>query len=274
MNTIQRILLAALLAFPASASAAAVAFITDLRGEVALDGTPRPLVLAELAPGQRLSLGKDAAARVMYIASGSEFALKGPGEYQVAEKEITGPNAAPVAARGTQWRTSSQVLVQVAQTSAASVRMRSAAKPREAPLLVFPTEGRVTTLQPTLRWRAAAPAQGEIVVHEVGQEKPLHLAKASGGAYRLPVKLKADTDYAWSYSVGGNELGAGRFRTASEQILQDVEKRRPSANAEFSDRLLFALMLYELGATQEAREAWARLAEERADLPELAALAK
>jgi hypothetical protein len=33
-------------------------------------------------------------------------------------------------------------------------------------------------------------------------------------------------------------------------------------------------MLHEMGAYQEARESWARLAEERADLPELAGLAR
>jgi len=69
-------------------------------------------------------------------------------------------------------------------------------------------------------------------------------------------------------------VGSGRFRTVSAEALQQVEQRRPADKAEFSDRLLFALMLREMGATQEAREAWARLATERSDLPELAAMAK
>jgi len=33
-------------------------------------------------------------------------------------------------------------------------------------------------------------------------------------------------------------------------------------------------MLQEMGATQEARESWSKLSQERADLPELAAFAK
>ena len=40
------------------------------------------------------------------------------------------------------------------------------------------------------------------------------------------------------------------------------------------DRVMFALMLQDLGATQDARDSWARLALEREDLPELAAFAK
>ncbi|HEY4998697.1 MAG TPA: hypothetical protein VII36_06115, partial [Usitatibacter sp.] len=79
---------------------------------------------------------------------------------------------------------------------------------------------------------------------------------------------------AWTVTVAGEELGSGRFHTLSHEALAQVEKHRPSEKSEFSDRLLFTLMLDEMGAKQEAREAWARLAQERADLPELAAFAK
>src|SRR6185503_8428145 len=107
-----------------------------------------------------------------------------------------------------------------------------------------------------------------------GQEKPVHLAKAKGDSYRVPVKLAPETDYLWVLTMGGNEVGTGKFRTLSADALAQVERRRPSDKAQFSDRLLFTLMLHEMGAVQEARESWARLAQERADLPELSSLAK
>ena len=278
MTTIQRILAAAamLLAVPAIASDA-IAFITNLKGEVAVDGNPRPLLLSELAKGQRITVGRESLVSVMYIATGKEYVLRGPADYQVKDVEITGSTPMPPTVRSTDWRASNKVLVQVAQTSAASVRMRSIAKPKEdaAPRLLFPTEGRVATLQPTFRWRADDARQpGELTLHAVGQEKPLHMAKVAGGSYRLPTRLKPDTDYAWTYAVAGNEIGSGRFRTVSADALQQVERRRPSDKAEFSDRLLFTLMLHEMGATQEARESWARLSQERSDLPELSAMAK
>jgi hypothetical protein len=268
-------MLAALLALslPASASEA-IAFITNLRGDVALDGNPRPLLLAELNRGQRITLGREASASVMFIASGKEYLLKGPGEYQVRDTEMTGSTPMPPLVRSTDWRASNKVLVQVAQTSAASVRMRSIAKAKQEPRLIFPTEGSIATLQPTFRWRAEPGEAGELVVHAIGEEKPVHAAKVRGANYRLPVRLKPDSDYAWAYAVAGNEVGSGRFRTVSAEALQQVELKRPADKAEFSDRVLFALMLREMGATQEAREAWARLAAERSDLPELAAMAK
>jgi hypothetical protein len=90
----------------------------------------------------------------------------------------------------------------------------------------------------------------------------------------VPGKLKPDTDYAWVVTSAGSEIGSGKFRTLSADALQQVEKRRPSDKAEFSDRLLFTLLLQEMGAVQEAQESWARLSQERSDLPELSALAR
>ncbi len=277
MKTIQRAFLAAFfLAAPAFA-ADGIAFITNLKGDVAVDGNPRPPLLGEIIRGQKITVGRDSQASVMYIASGKEYVLKGPAEYLVKDTEISGSAGMPPITRETAWRTSNKVLVQVAQTSAASVRMRSIAQPKPdtEPRLLFPTQGSVATLQPTFRWRAPdAKSQGEFVLLVAGQEKPVHVAKAAGGAYRIPAKLVPDTDYVWTVTLAGQELGTGRFRTLSHDALTQVEKRKPSDKAEFSDRVLFALMLQEVGATQEAHEAWAKLAQERADLPELAAFSR
>ena len=257
-------------------SAQAVAFLSDLRGEVAIDGNPRPMLLSEIAKGQKITVGRDSQASVMYIANGKEYILKGPGEYVVKDTEIAGAVMPPVA-RSTEWRASPKVLTQVAQTSAASVRMRSMAQPRTDPNAhaSFPSEGNVASLTPVFRWRADDPkVPAEFTLLVVGQEKPVHKAKAAGGTYRVVAKLRPETEYVWTATAAGSEVGAGKFRTLSADALARVEKQRPAERAEFSDRLLFTLLLHEMGAVQEARDSWARLSQERADLPELSALAR
>jgi hypothetical protein len=276
MKTILRALLAALLAAAfAAAAAEPVAFITNVKGDVTIDGVTRAALLAELSKGQRLVLGKEAHASVMYTTSGKEYMLRGPADYVVKDVEIASSSGMPPVARATEWRTSGAVLAQVSQTSAASVRMRSIGKPK-APteVLLFPTQGKVSTLQPTLRWRGEGKAASQVELQIVGEEKAVHVAKVTGSSYRVPVKLKPDTEYAWTISAGADEIGTGKFRTLGAEDLAQVEHRRPSDKAEFSDRVLFALMLHQMGATQEAHEAWAKLSQERSDLPELAALAK
>lgn len=276
MKSFQLAILALLVWISPAFAAEGIAFISNLKGEVAVDGIPRPLLLAELTRGQKLTIGRDSQASVMYIASGKEYILKGPGDYHLKDTEVAGAVMPPVT-RSTEWRASGKVLTQVARTSAASVRMRSIAAPKARPeaSASFPSQGRVATLQPTFRWLAeGAPEAGEFVLAIVGQDKPVHKARAAGGSYRLPAKLRPETEYAWTVTSAGAELGAGKFRTLSNEALGHLDRSRPSERAEFSDRLLFTLLLQEMGATQEARESWARLAEERPDLPELSAMAR
>ncbi len=275
MKTTIRAMLAVVLLGSLAASAQGIAFITNMKGDVALDGNPRPTLLAELAKGQKLTLAQDAQASVMFVASGKEYMLKGPGQYLVKDAEMSAASGAPPATRETQWHASNKALTQVAQTSAASVRMRSIAvpKPDTEPRLLYPTQGNIATLQPTFRWRAPD-GKGELVLLVAGQEKPVHSAKVSGSSYRMGAKLRPDTEYTWIVAIAGNEVGTGHFRTLPAEALAQLDKERPSDKAEFSDRVMFALALQDLGAVQDARDTWARLAQERDDLPELAAFAK
>ncbi|QJR13711.1 hypothetical protein [Usitatibacter palustris] len=276
MRTIQRVILL-IAAFAASAALASegIAFLTNVKGEVAVDANTRPAVLAELTRGQKIILGKDAHAAVMFIATGKEYVLRGPADYVVKDTEISASSGVPPVTRNTEWRASNKVLVQVAQTSAASVRMRSIPPPKVEPAarLIYPTAGNIATLQPTLKWASPDP-QAEVSLSVVGVEKPVLNAKAQGNAYKVPAKLKPDAEYTWVVSTASGEVGSGKFHTLPSEAVQRIEKRRPSDKADFSDRLLFALLLQEMGATQEAREAWAKLAQERTDLPELGALAR
>jgi len=270
-------LAAAFLAVAAQA-AGGIAFISDLKGEVSVDGAARPALMSELAKGQRIAVGKDSHLSVMFIQSGKEYVLKGPADYTIGERDISSAIGMPPVARETAWRASNQVLVKVAQTSSASIRMRSIAPPKAEPKakLEFPVRGAVTQLQPTLRWTMPeSGAQADVTIAVAGKEdKPLARAKVGGTSHRFPAKLQPDTEYAWSVAVAGQEIGTARFRTLPASAIQDTQKRRPSEKAEFSDRLMYALLLQEVGAVQEAQEAWAKLAQERADLPELANLAK
>jgi hypothetical protein len=268
--------LAALLFAAAPAWSQNVGFVTNLKGDVSIDGVARPPLLAEISKGQKITVAREANISVMYAASGKEYVLKGPGEWLVKDNEIAASSGMPPVVRHTEWRTTNKTLESVAQTSAASVRMRSIAPSKAAaPIMLFPTAGRVATLQPTLRWRADATAAAvEVAVYVPGEEKAVHSAIAAEGSYRMPTPLKPDTEYVWTVVSAGQEVGSGRFRTLAADALRRVEMYRPAERSEFSDRVLFALLLQELGAQQEAHDSWTRLAQERADLPELATLAK
>jgi hypothetical protein len=116
MRKILMALAALLLAAPAFSQT--VAFVTNLKGEAAIDGAARPPLLAELARGQKITLAREASISVMYAASGKEYVLKGPGVWVVKDYEIAATSGMPPVVRNTEWRTSSKTLESVAQTSA------------------------------------------------------------------------------------------------------------------------------------------------------------
>jgi len=64
-------------------------------------------------------------------------------------------------------------------------------------------------------------------------------------------------------------LGEAKFETLPAEVVARAEKSRAAARS-FSDRVLHAFLLQDIGAAHDAREAWIGLARERPDLPELA----
>ncbi|MBI3714761.1 MAG: hypothetical protein HY255_02070 [Betaproteobacteria bacterium] len=284
MNGFFRSSLVAALAITAvEGYAQGIAFVTDVKGAATIDAGKATL-MAELKKGARVGCAKECSVGVMYLQSGKEFVIKGPGDFIVGDSEVNAKIGAPPMVRETQWKVSAQTVAQVAQTSSASIRMRAigtaAAKAEEklpADRLLYPTETRVASLQPAFRWAATnekGPFDFELKAGEAG--KSVYKVKASATSVKLPnnLKLQPDAEYRWSVKTGSADVGAASFKTLPAYSLEITQKRKPDDKAQFSDWLLYALTLKELGADQDANEVWARLAKDRPDMPELASLAK
>lgn len=260
-----------------------VAFVTDVKGEAALDASKASL-MAEVKRGARISCLKECAIGVMYLISGKEYVLKGPGDFLVGDSEVTAKIGPPPTMRETNWKVSSKVVAQAAQTSSASIRMRSlgaAQKTDSIPLLaerlIYPRDTAVATLQPSFRW-ASANLKGpfEFELKTSMGAKSVYKAKSNMTSLALPknIQLQPDSEYNWMVKAPGGEVGMTSFRTLPIHSLDLTQKRKPDEKAQFSDWLLYALTLKDVGADQDAGEVWVKLAKDRPDLPELAALAK
>lgn len=277
-------LAASAFALTVHAQSGGIAFVTDVKGEAVMDADKATL-MAEVKKGARISCTKDCAVGVMYLVSGKEYVLKGPGDFLVGDNEVTAKIGPPPTMRDTNWKVSSKVVAQVAQTSSASIRMRSLgggakAESATAPLaerLIYPRDTSVATLQPSFRWASANPkGPFEFELKASAGSKSVYKTKANGTTLVLPknVKLLPDSEYNWIVKAGGAEVGMTTFKTLPAHSLDLTQKRKPVDNAQFSDWLLYALTLKDVGADQDAGEIWAKLAKDRPDLPELASLAK
>lgn len=266
-------LAAVLLAAALGAAAAPVAFVADVRGAATIEGGGKLTFLAELSPGARLMLGSHATAAVTYAATGTEFSLAGPGQFLVNADEVVAERGAAPKRRAVSSLSDASVVSRASQTATASLRMRGIGPAGPEPSsLEFPVSTRVATLKPALRWRAEAGEEYTLVVTDAAGRE-VWKTRARAAPVRPAVALSADSRYVWTVTAAGRSLGEAQFETLGTQAIGRAERARAAAKS-FPDRVMNALLLQEIGAQQEAREAWAELARERPDLPELPALAR
>ena len=114
------------LALGAGAADPAVAFVADLSGNATIEGDGAVGFLAELPAGTRLLLGSGAMLSITYAASGTEFALSGPGEFTVTASEVRADRGTAPAKRAVLSLSDPGVVSRAAHgtTATASLRMR------------------------------------------------------------------------------------------------------------------------------------------------------
>jgi len=143
--------------------------------------------------------------------------------------------------------------------------------------LIYPRDTKVATLQPSFKWTSAnAKGPFEFELKAAGNAKAIHKSRVNTVQLDLPksLKLAPDTEYSWTVKQGGMDIGMTSFKTLASHALDVTGQRKPDDKSPFSDWLLYALTLKEVGADQDATDVWSKLAKDRPDLPELAALAK
>lgn len=270
---IARLAAASIAALALAAQAAeTVAFVADLQGNATIEGDGKLNFLAELAAGTRLLLGTGATVSVMYASTGSEYTITGPGEYLVAPAEVKAERGTAPRKRTVTVVADPAVIAKVARTANASLRMRGITRqPPPAVALEYPVNTRVMTLQPTLRWSGDPTAESFAVVVTDAAGKDVWKGDVKPPMAKPNVKLSPETLYTWTVMTPKGFRAEGRFETVSAAAMAKAEKSRAGART-FSDRVMHAFLLQDLGATQDAKAAWAALARERPDLPELGVL--
>jgi hypothetical protein len=246
-----------------------VAFVADLKGNATIEGDGKVTFLAELAPGTKLLVASGATVAVTYATSGNEFMLRGPGEFVVAASEVKADKGAQPVRRAVSPLPDSSIVARVSQTATASLRMRSMQASVARSTLHYPVDTRVSSLEPEFRW---ATGDAQVVLLDASG-KELWKGSGKAGTVRPAVKLAPAAAYRWTLMNTTGAVGEARFETLSAENVARVAKARAAAKT-FSERVVHAMLLQDLGAGQEAREAWAALARERPEVPELAALSR
>jgi len=274
LRALALLLSAGVLGLPAVAHGAGVAFVTDLQGDATLDGV-RVALMTEVSEGQKIMVPPNGTLALMFVQSGDEYALTGAGEYAVSKATVSPTKDGGVVKRSTRWRPDLTRVVDISKSATASLRMRGIAPASPAPStpqLVYPSGGKIATLQPELRW-TRMDGHSDYDVSITLEDRIVFRGKAKGDVLKLPVRLHPGLQYTWTVAAGDARV-ATHFATLSADDMKRLAALKPGAKATFSDHLLYAITLHSLEATQDAKASWQALALQRPELPELAALAK
>lgn len=273
------VLTALLCLSPWAAAAESPAMVTDLQGKASIEGGARRTEVSILAPlpsGARLTLAVKARLVLVYLKSGLEYELAGPGSYRIgaaAPEPLEGAKPAKQRALAAAYGASR---IDTAGKAQAGLVMRSVFI---RPIALIEPAGRLVMAdRPTFRWEAVPGAaryrfeldddSGALVVE----------ANTDAPSFTLPegVSLKEGIVYNWGVET---KTGNQKFSSWSQFALigkaerQRLEQLRPAADAPFSERVLYAAELEGMGLRDDARPLWKSLAAERPDDARLRELA-
>jgi hypothetical protein len=279
MRALGRLLAALCLACAAGAWASdPPGLVIDVQGEATLAGK-RVAILTGLPPGAEITLATAARAVVVHTQNGRQYELIGPGAFRWANgrAEIVRPGELRV--RESADATFGDLRLRTGRIAQASISMRGAAADTRV-RLDSPVSTWLLEAPKSFRWEPVAGATGYRFQLTDSNGKAVHEARTTGAAVELPagVALEPGRTYGWQVQAelsGGKTVdGWTEFGLASAELRGRVDRARPRADASFSDRLLYALLLDELGVREEAGRLWSGLARERPGDPDLAARAQ
>ncbi|BCB26526.1 hypothetical protein SKTS_14120 [Sulfurimicrobium lacus] len=255
------------------------AMVIDLQGKVTLEsggGAGGIGILSTLSAGATLTLGPQARVVMVYLKSGDEYELAGPGRYQVGVVEPEAISGAKPIKHKTALASYGAGRINPMGKVQAGLVMRGGTI--KSLRLLEPSGSLVSSERPTFRWEAVPGAKS--YHFELDNDTGATMAEGTVNepVFSLPagVVLAEKMPYSWGVetSVDGRQYAKWhQFSVLDKGERERLEKLKPGDNATFGERVLYAAMLEEMGLREDARPLWKTLAMERPDDTRLQALA-
>ena len=247
----------------ASAAEAPVAMVTDVSGqaEVMRNGSGTSLrLLTELDLNARVRLTRDTRAVVLYLQSGDQYVLSGPGTYALGQDQ---PQAEKQAARAVKLgpvigRNGKPLQIRDTSLSQAGIVMRAAGKrPIQA---VRPTAAAILSTRPLFEWKEIATGIEYDFVLKDEKGNTILARVLTENKLQLPAEITLDPGaaYRWSVSARGPDglryLSVYRFSVADAETIAAFENFYPQDSATIAARVAFAAWLERNGLSDEVAQ--------------------
>ena len=255
-----------------------VAMVTDIEGESSVTGVEGSAILsllAELAPGGSIDLAAGSRLVIVYYESGSEYAFAGPASIRIGVEapEMVSGNS-PEQRQVLPSDAGGEIIIRPVGMAQASLVMRGADENSDLRLINL-VGTKTLEKRPVFHWR---PLPGAGTYHfELTDDAGESLVEANVAAVELPlpetVTLEPDITYTWEVTTrtpdGALHSNWGDFTLASDDERALIERLRPTDDAPFSRRVVFAAVLQQMELRDAALAQWKALLAERGDDPRL-----
>jgi len=251
-----------------------VAMVTDISDgvyTVAKDKSDKVLLLSYFEPGTILRLDKNAHLTVTFLTKSVEYRFAGPARLTV-EKDRIVANEGKVDTKPVSLSKTAAVnkftVAQRESVTQAAFEMRAAGRPGLR--LEDPVDSRVIGNSLVFNWDGPHSIEGYHLNLFDDQRKLVYKVSVDTNSWTPPVGLlKAGNTYEWEIEAVPNKgellTARAQFSLADSNLVQDVQAQSPSADASFSERVLYAVYLEGNGFKYDARRLWKQLISERPD---------
>ena len=256
-----------------------VALISDVNGKVAITvnsiSSPAQL-LGKIPLGAKIDLPASARLSMIYVATGEEFNLSGPGNYQA---DATMPQAVSGAAP-TKLASIGGALngkrIRPENVSQANLTLRGGSRKSQISLEPLSPSGSITLADPLqLHWQKPAEGLSYQVQLIDSQNKVLVSKEVSSNSFTLPqdITLAGGGYYLWNITTalpdGVLVNSSAQFKVVSNEVREQSNKLKPGKNGTISERVAYGLWLESENLANEAAQVWQELAQAYPDEPNI-----
>lgn len=260
----------------------AVAMITDLTGNASLtsNGEQKKCeILMSTFSGDEIRVEANSKLTLVYFKTAKEYTFPENAIIKINTEAPENKSGSKVTSRDLEVAKNTKLLADEDEYDQAAIVFRGTRKKPKIKL-VSPVSSKILSSQPMFEWQPLEEDLQYRFVLTDDSGRTVIETLVNGTNFKLPPenKIAEDVLYTWQVearlSTGDVYTNSTNFRLLNDKERGKINRLRPKENATFSERIVFAMLLEQMGVRGEARSYWKTLSTERPDNKLLKAKAK
>ena len=251
----------------------AVAMVTDLKGNASItsNGEQKACeILMSTFSGDEIRVNANSKLTLVYFKSAKEYTFPEHSIIKINTEVPENKSGSKATTRDLEIAKNARLLPVDDEYSQAAIVFRSARKKSKIKL-IRPVRSKVLSSQPTFEWHPLEENLQYRFVLTDDSGRTVIETLVNGNSFKLPTEnsIKDGIVYSWQVearlSTGAVYSNSTNFSLIDKGELEKINRLRPKDNATFSERIVFAVFLQQIGVRGEARSYWKTLSTERPD---------